>query len=141
MDQAVKPALIRCDPRLPGLWPILSEYLKSAIEESGCARDWTIDDVFAMCAVGQCHLWALVAGDSYFGSCVTQITQYPRRKVLDVLLVGADRHSEHLWKECFEQMKAIGQMFGASSISGTGRDGWFRKLDADRRRYVIEVDI
>ena len=141
MDQIVTPLLIRCDPRLPGVWPVLSGYLQKAIDESGCVRDWTIEDVFTLCALGQCHLWALVAKDLFFGACVTQITQYPRRKVMDVLQIGAEPHSEEMWSQCFEQMKSIGQMFGASSISGTGRDGWFRKLDADRRRYVIEVDI
>lgn len=141
MDQVVTPLLIRCDPRLPSVWWKLSPYLERAIKESGCYRDWTIEDVFTLCAIGQCHLWALVIGDSYFGACVTQITQYPRRKVMDALLVGADDHTEGMWLQCFEQLKAIARSFGASSISGTGRDGWFRKLDADRRRYVIEVDI
>lgn len=141
MDQVVTPLLIRCDPRLPWMWETLSPYLEMAIEESGCSRDWTIEDVFTLCAMGNCHLFALVHGKRIFGACVTQITQYPRRKVMDALLVGADDHTEEMWLQCFEQLKAIARSFGASSISGTGRDGWFRKLDADRRRYVIEVDI
>ena len=141
MEASLTPLLIRCDPRLPGIWPKLAHYLRNAIFASGCERDWNIDDVFNLCAVGRCHLWALVHGEEIFGACVTQISQYPQRAVMDVLLLGTEPNTEDLWGPLVEQMKAIARSMGVSALSGTGRDGWYRKINASRHKIVFELDL
>jgi hypothetical protein len=141
MDETLNPILIRVDPRLPRVWGELVSYLERAIIESGCGRDWHTEDVFRMCCNGQCALWALVEDGEYFGACVTTVAQYPRRSVMDVLLVGAEPHSEESWFRCLEQLKAIAKLSGLTAMTGTGRPGWFRKLGADRKRIIIEMDI
>lgn len=138
MDKAL---ILRVDPRLPRVWGELVGYIESAIRESGCHVDWDEQDVFNMACSGQVALWALVHEGQYFGACVTQLTHYPKRTVMDVLLFGADPHTEELWFDCLTTLKAIAKSIGCSGMTGTGRRGWFRKLGAERKRIIIDMDV
>jgi hypothetical protein len=138
MDQAL---ILRVDPRLPKVWGQLVGYIESAIRESGCHVDWNEEDVKNMAEAGHVALWALVHDGEYFGACVTQLTYYPRRTVMDVLLVGADAHTEELWFQCLTTLKAIAKSVGCTGMTGTGRPGWFRKLGAERKRIIIDMDV
>jgi hypothetical protein len=138
MDEAL---IIRVDPRFPGVWQILVPYIKQALGKSGAHRDWVEEDVYQAVVSGQCALWALIHDDAVFGAVVSTEIYYPRRKVVDVTLMGADPNSEDKWLACVETFKRMAKASGASCLTATGRDGWSRKLGADRQRIVFEIDL
>jgi hypothetical protein len=138
MEQAL---IIRVDPRFPGAWQILEPYIKMALGKSGAYRDWLEEDVRQAIVAGQCALWALIHDGAVFGAVVSTEIYYPRRKVIDVTLMGADPNTEKHWLVCVETFKRMAKSAGADCLTATGRDGWSRKLGADRERIVFEIDL
>jgi hypothetical protein len=133
--------IVRVDPRYPGAWDSLVPYIKDALGRSGAYRDWLEDDVFAAVVAGQCALWALIHEGQIFGAVVSSEIYYPKRKVVDVTLMGTDPNTEDQWRECVTIFKAMAKASGASCLTATGRPGWSRKLGADRERIVFEIDL
>jgi hypothetical protein len=132
--------LVHIDPQSP-YWPAAEPYLQSALDVGGGSKDWGLEDIRAMALSVQIDVWVLVDHVSgLFGACVTVLNQYPKRRALDVLLLGTDPHREDGWRECLEELKLIARIAGASSITGTGRPGWARKLGAKERR-VFDLEV
>jgi len=133
--------IIRVDPRFPGVWGILEPYIKQALGRSGAYRDWIEEDVYQAVIEGRCILWALIHNEAVFGAVVSTEIHYPRRKVIDVTLMGTDPNTEAQWLKCVETFKLMAKSAGADCLTATGRDGWSRKLGADRQRIVFEIDL
>lgn len=133
------PQLIRVDPRYPGIWERLGGYLEDALAEGG-DKDWGMDDIYQAICVNAVALFAFVKGDQVFGAGVSSERIYPRRKVLEILLMSCNQGHEDDWRQIFEQFKAMAKAAGFSTVSGTGRPGWARKLGAQERR-VFEVEL
>jgi len=132
--------LVRVDPLFPPLWSKVCEYLDMALEVGGGKRDWGLDDIFYSAIRNQIDTWVLLDDDGIFGACATSLTIYPRRRVLDVLLLGTDPHREDGWRLCLEQLSDVARSVGATMITGTGRPGWARKLGCkERRTFELEV--
>lgn len=136
----MSPIVIRFDPRLPGLWGLASGYLARALAHGG-DRDWELPDVYSMAVAGQVQLWALVTDGKMFGACVTTESIFPKRKVLEILLLGTEPHSDELWGLCTQQMMAMARAHGYAALTGSGRPGWARKLGASREHSVWELDL
>jgi len=133
--------ILRVDPRYPMAWDSLSPYIKSALGKSGAHRDWDIDDVYRSLIANQYILWALVHRGEIFGAVVSTEIYYPKRKVIDVTLMGTAPNTEEHWMICVNQFKLMAKAAGAACLTATGRDGWSRKLGADRERIVFEIDL
>lgn len=132
--------VLRADPRIPGLWLDVVEYLEAALEHGG-HRDWDITHVHNMCIAGQVQLWILVDGPKIFGACVTSVSIYPKRRVLEILLLGTAPNSTDRWHVCMDQFLAEARANGFNTITGTGRPGWSRMLGATTTRTVWELEI
>ena len=132
--------LVRVDPRYPGVWDDLVGYLADGLDYGGGSKDWDAGDIYDAACKGAVALWAIISHERVIGSVVTTMTTYPRRQVLEVLVMGADRGSEPHWRECLSQLADLARASGASAIIGTGRPGWARKLGAEERR-VFELPI
>lgn len=131
--------LIHITPASP-YWDSAEPYLQSALDEGG-NKDWDLADIKAMALAVQIDAWVLIdRATGLFGACVTVLNHYPKRRQLDVLLLGTDPHREDGWRDCLEELKSIARVAGASSISGTGRPGWARMLGAKERR-VFDLEI
>jgi len=132
--------LIRIDPRWPGAWGTVRGFLKDALERGGGNKDWSLEDLFKAAIVDQVALWGLVSNNHVYGAGVTVVTQYPQRRVLEVLAFGCERDTEEQWMPVLEQLQSLALAHGCSAILGTGRPGWARKLGAEERR-VFEVEV
>ena len=132
--------LLRVDPRWPGAWEALKGFLSDALERGGGNKDWSLADLREAAQTERVALWGLVDDEHVLGACVTVVTQYPQRRVLEILALGCEHNSEEQWLPLLEQVKQIAQVFGCSAILGTGRPGWARKLNAEERR-VFEIPL
>ena len=141
LERVSAPLLVRVDPRYPKVWDDLKGFLGAAIERGDDGRDWGVEDMRIHAENGHVELWALIDGEEVFGACVTSVTHYPRRSVLQILATGTTPHSEDRWRQCLDQLKQIARVMGVSTIVGTGRHGWQRKLQCSRTRTVWEIDL
>jgi len=132
--------LLRVDPRWPGAWEALKGFLSEALERGGGNKDWSLQDLYDAAVSERVALWGLVGNGHVYGAGITTVTQYPQRRVLEVLALGCERDTEEQWLPLLEHVKGIARAFGCSAILGTGRPGWARKLGAEERR-VFEVEV
>ena len=136
----MSPVVLRVDPRVPGVWTAAIPFLSDALQYGGL-RDWDLCHIKQMAQDGQVQFWILVDCDEVFGACVTTEGLYPKRKVLEILLLGTAPHSEGRWRVCMDQMLAMARANGFSALTGSGRPGWSRKLGATSERTVWEYDL
>jgi len=132
--------LLRVDPRWPGAWEALQGFLSEALERGNGNKDWSLQDLFDAAVSERVALWGLVEDGSVYGAGITTVTQYPQRRVLEILALGCKHDTEEQWLPLLEHVKQIARAFGCSAILGTGRPGWARKLGAEERR-VFEVEV
>lgn len=133
------PFLVRADPRVPGVWDTVRDYLEAALVR-GAEKDWDLKSLRWAIESGALQLYTFVKGGRVFGAGVSSEIVYPKRKVLEIVLMSCAPGHEEDWKRIFEQFKSHARGSGFSSIEGTGRPGWARKLGAKERR-VFEVDL
>ena len=79
---------------------------------------YTFEDIMDFISEGKFQSFAV--GDTWI---VTQVDEYPRRKVVHItLVVGNYEEAEQALPEIYEFARSI----GATRVTGFGREGWFR---------------
>jgi hypothetical protein len=81
----------------------------------------------------RCESWALYGlldeADEVVGAGVVAVKITGRRRLLEVILLGAEKHSV-MWPAAISELKALAAHLGCSAIQGQGRPGWQRWLGA-----------
>ena len=134
-----RPVLVPADPRQPGVWDTVRDYLEAALVR-GAEKDWDLKGLRWAIESDALRLFVFVKGSRIFGAGVSSEIVYPKRKVLEIILMSCDPGHEEDWKQVFGQFMSLARGNGFSAIVGTGRPGWARKLGANERR-VFEVDL
>ena len=130
--------LVRGNIDWPGTYALVLPYVESAMKE-GADRDWTMDQVLVKLQTGEWGLYGVLRGDEVTGAGVTAITQFGKRRVMEIILFGADINSRQ-WIETLDALKAEARRFECSALQGRGRAGWARYLDATPiHSFEIEV--
>ena len=102
-------------------------------------------DIPALCAQGSMQLWTVDDAEAgTVAAAVTQIVQYPRCKVLEVVALGGDGSAQ--WgEELHRALVAFAREHGCSHVRAYTRPGGARRL---RRRYhfsavadVVELEV
>lgn len=116
-------------------WNEIEPMLRRSTERTCCYEPV---DLLIMAGTGAVGMWLCMRGEAIDAVTVTQITTYPRRRVLEVLftaggnlaawraaLVGAiDKHARDL---------------GCSHVASAGRPGWVRAWGARATGDIIMV--
>jgi hypothetical protein len=131
--------ILPCAPNDLRAWLLAEPFLKQALEHTD---EWDINDVAAQYCSG--HVGIILCLDKSrtpFGALCVEMMDYPKKRVMQVHLFGAKNHSEELWMDyIWPQLQDLCRNSGCVSITGTGRDGWIRKLKA-KHRYLWEVKL
>jgi len=80
---------------------------------------YTVEDILQLIQEGKMQSFA--KGDTWV---VTQVNEFPRKKVLDIVFVVGDMEDLH---ELEPQLEAFKQEIGAEMMTSMGRMGWLRK--------------
>lgn len=115
-------------------WLHCEPYLKRALEHTD---EWALEDVCGQYIQAKVFLIGCFVPTSpkAFGALCVEIINYPKKKVFQIHLFGADDHTEELWMDfIWPQVQKLASELGCAAIMGTGRDGWARKLQAKFRR-------
>jgi hypothetical protein len=113
-------------------WPMAMPLLAAPIEMSrGC---FLPEDVQALCAAGNGQLWLAFEGDDVLSAYVTEIYQYPRKRVVRALFAGGKPGTMDRWLE--PMVAAIErwarETWQCQGIEAIGRKGWTRVLDGEQ---------
>jgi len=93
-------------------------WIEAALEYGGATHNF--DDVTALILEGKLQLWPAERG-----CWVTEITQYPRKKVLHVFLAGGELEQVlDMHDDVIKWAKAQ----GCESLTQAGRKGWTKVL-------------
>lgn len=95
----------------------VKEWLQAALDRTDTH---SMEDVIESVGTGHMQLWV---GDK--GAAVTQILNFPRKKILHVFLAGGDLEQVLDFVPSF---MTWGELQGCSKITMSGRKGWGRVL-------------
>lgn len=100
-------------------WNRCVPWLEAALEKSGNTH--TIWDVWTKLSNGEAQFWPAPSW-----AAVTQLADYPRKKVLRIWLAGGNL--DDLLKEGLPTAYDFAQQHGCSAVEVEGRGGWAKKL-------------
>lgn len=90
---------------------------------------YTVEDILAL--IGEGKMQSFAKGDTWV---VTQVHEFPRKKVLDIVFVVGDMEDLH---ELEPQLEEFRVKIGADFMSATGRLGWLRKHFKGWKPYSV----
>lgn len=90
--------------------------VERALEQFGDL--YTFDDIMGFIDSGK--MQSFVSGDTWI---VTQVNEFPRRKVLDIALVVGFLEEA---SKALPQIYAFARSIGADRVTAVGRDGWWK---------------
>jgi hypothetical protein len=118
--------------------PLLAEILERWKEIAGMLRRATVrtngcfepEDVLAQICGGRCTMLFVERGSALQAVAVTEIRDFPRKRVLDVGFIGGQAGSDTgvaVWAPLLtEHLNTMARAVGATLLSGCGRIGWAR---------------
>lgn len=95
--------------------------LQAALDRAG--GEYTLDDIWDIVASGEGQLWH---NDEFSG--VTQVIDYPQKKVVLVHLAGGDLEALQEVARPGGDIERFARIVGADAIEIQGRRGWVRAL-------------
>lgn len=135
----VKPWLISTD-QVAGAWPAVKHFVERALAD-GPGRI-TADDVEEQLRAGGMQLWTLITSEGepeVLAVLVTEIIDYPRKRVLDLAFMAGDRME--LWLAALPALEAWAVTQGIEQIQIQGRPGWERVTGYPRTAVVLCKDL
>jgi len=117
-------------------WLEIEPLLARSTSRTGCYEPI---DLLVLAMTGQAGMWLCVHGDDLLDAVlVTQVTVYPRRRVLDVIFGGGD--NLHLWiKTAVREIDRHARELGCSHVASAGRPGWQRAWGCRATGDIIMV--
>ena len=115
---------MRLPPRdeLARRWAEVEPHLRRATDRTGCYEPI---DLLAAAIAGRMGIWVAERDGAIDAAIVTEIRQYPRRRVLEVPFIGG-RNLRGWVKPLLDVLDAHGRAAGCSHIAGSDRKGWAR---------------
>lgn len=135
----VKPWLISTE-QVSGAWPAVKHFVERALEH-GLGR-LGVDDVEAQLREGGMQLWTLITSEGepeVLAVLVTEIIDYPSKRVLDLAFMAGDRMD--LWLAALPALEAWAVTQGIDQVQIQGRPGWERVTGYPRAAVVLVKDL
>jgi hypothetical protein len=101
-------------------WVDVSPYIKEALQYSD--GKYEISDIYKSLIEKDMQLWTAFSDEGCEALCVTQIINYPRKKVLLLFLIAGKESAN--WLHFVENLKHFAKEHGCDSLEGYGRPGW-----------------
>lgn len=120
-------------------WPQALPLLEKPIGMSkGC---YLPEDVLAACQTGGMQLWLAAEGEDLLAAYVTEIVDYPRKRIVRAAFAGGVPQTMDRWLEPMVNMiEAWSKQVGCQSFAATGRKGWSRKVEGEEIGVILWRD-
>lgn len=127
--------------RLPPLeeivshWPQIEAHLQRATSRTGCYEPI---DLLRMAFAGQVGIWLCEGCRGIDAVFVTEVKQYPRKRILEMLFCGGDYMRDWI-DPAVENIDKHAQEMGCDHIACLGRPGWARVWGGTLTGDVVAV--
>jgi len=115
------------------IWDIVSEHIKSALQYSDGKYD--LNDIRQGLEEQKMQLFIAVA-EEIIATAITQVVDYPQKRVLTIVLLGGKRMEE--WLPLLNQLERWAIDEGCEQIELYGRPGWERVLGWDKTYVALK---
>jgi len=117
------------------VWPHVARLLHRATVRTGCYEPI---DLLRMAMAGQVGIWVCEVDGKIAAVLVSEVKQYPRRRILEMLFAGGDRMREWI-SAAVAALDAHGRACGCSHVSTIGRPGWARAWGGEATGDIVVV--
>lgn len=97
--------------------------------------NYELADVFERLLNNHCQLWIAIDDGELIAAMVTQISNFPRKRVLTVMYL-AGKHRK-LWMHFMEQIENWAKQQGCVGVEAYARKGLLKWLPDWRQAYVV----
>lgn len=116
-------------------WREIEPLLKRATDRTGCYEPV---DLMYLSMQGQVAIWVIEIGGSVAAAIATEIHQYPRRRVLEVMFGGGDG-MPHWIRSAVAAVDEYARQMQCTHIACLGRPGWVRAWGAEPTGDIMLV--
>ena len=122
-------------------WPLVVPLLEKPFTRMELLKDYDVGYVLDEVKAKRMQCWIAHSGDKIDAVFVTQIINNPKRKLLTIPYVGAERGTIDTWIDAMDTFKAFAKEHGCTAIRGWGRKGWERVLHPDSVRIEFDIEV
>jgi len=123
---------------IPKIWSDIGPMLINAVERGD--GNYELSDVFDLLLTNHFQLWVAMDGETAQAAMVTQISTFPRKKVLTVMYL-AGKHRKN-WMHFMDDIEKWAAIQGCVGLEAYARKGLLKWLPEWRRVCtVIRKDI
>jgi hypothetical protein len=120
-----------------GYWDDIKPLIDKALKKQEVS-EYTLDDIKGFLKERDMQAWVAL-DEKIIGCVITQIINFPRKKVLDVLFIGGERFDT--WAYGWNILNEFAKDQGCKKIKGDGRDGWVKKIPGAKVTKLYTWDI
>jgi hypothetical protein len=119
------------------IWPLVDKYVADALVFTRGA--WLPEDVCDACEKGNMQLWLATRGDEVLAALVSEITDYPRRRIIGVPFIGG-KEMRQWFRKALATIEAWSKEMGCSGLQGGARRGWAKLAKMDEIGVILWKD-
>lgn len=106
-----------------GIWPTVEGYVVDSLKFAQGV--FVPDDIRAFCIEGKMQLWIATRGDDVLCAVITEVTDFPRMRVVSVPFIGG-RDLRAWFRKMLYAVEAWSKEMGCTAMQGATRRGWAR---------------
>lgn len=117
-----------------GIWPAVEKYVADSLEfAQGC---FLPSDIKALCERGAMQMWIATKGDVVLCACISEITNYPQKRVVAVPFIGG-KDMRSWFRKMLYTIEAWSKEMGCVGLQGGARRGWGKLAKMDEVGVVL----
>lgn len=106
------------------IWFDVEEMIAESLKYSD--GKFSLDSVYQNLKTAALQLWIISEDKKIKAFIITQIIQYPAKKILVFMFIGGSEFEA--WEHFIETFKSFAKHHHCEAIEGYGRKGWFKKI-------------
>jgi len=120
---------------LPAIWQLVSEYIEKSLKYANGKYD--LDGVLELLKKRELLLWVVYTDNKIKGCFVTELIDYPKKRILMISFLGADEMEDVLCH--LDAIKDYAKKHKAQGLEIFGRAGWEKTLSVEgfRKTHVV----
>lgn len=122
-------------------WFLIHPLLMKPFVRMEINKDYDVEYVREQVKIGKMQCWIAHKDEKIQSVFITQVHAFPKRKVLSIPFVGAEKGTIDDWIEAIDTFKEFARAHDCEVIRGWGRKGWERVLKPDSVRIEFDIEV
>lgn len=127
--------ILACPPaNVRRVFPLVEKYIADALVFTHGA--WEPSDVCDACEAGRMQLWLASRGDDVLAAVVSEVTNFPRRRIVSVPFIGG-KELRSWFRKMLATVEAWSKEMGCDGMQGGARRGWGKLANMEEVGVVL----